>query len=209
MPSRQVSTHDLPTLTGFWRGRDIDTKHELSLFPDPAAEQADRKSRPATLKDLDAALARQHLPVAGKSVPLEQVHRFLARSRSRLAMLQLEDLAGALDQINMPGTIDEHPNWRRKLPLSTSELLAEPKVKRLLKAVAAERGLRQPRARKGAGDPKAPPRPRRRGPAIACSSTRPSASRRRRAAALSQRSRHQPCLSLTDPGGPARQRPWL
>ena len=34
----QVSTHDLPTLTGFWRGRDIDTKHELSLFPDPAAE---------------------------------------------------------------------------------------------------------------------------------------------------------------------------
>ena len=136
----QVSTHDLPTLTGFWRGRDIDTKHELSLFPDPAAEAADRKSRPATLKDLDAALARQHLPVTGKRVPLEQVHRFLARSRSRLAMLQLEDLAGALDQINMPGTIDEHPNWRRKLPLATSELLAEPKVKRLLKAVAAERG---------------------------------------------------------------------
>ena len=136
----QVSTHDLPTLTGFWRGRDIDTKHELSLFPDPAAEAADRKNRPATLKDLGAALAREHLPVAGRSVPLEQVHRFLARSRSRLAMLQLEDLAGALDQINMPGTTDEHPNWRRKLPLSISELFAEPKVKHLLAAVAAERG---------------------------------------------------------------------
>jgi (1->4)-alpha-D-glucan 1-alpha-D-glucosylmutase len=135
----QVSTHDLPTLTGFWRGRDIDTKHELSLFPDPAAEQADRKNRPATLRDLDAALAREHLPVKGNGVPLEQVHRFLARSRSRLAMLQLEDLAGALDQINMPGTLDEHPNWRRKLPLSISELFAEPKVKRLLAAVAAER----------------------------------------------------------------------
>ncbi|HXU58640.1 MAG TPA: malto-oligosyltrehalose synthase, partial [Verrucomicrobiae bacterium] len=135
----QVSTHDLPTLTGFWRGRDIDTKHELSLFPDAAAEQADRKSRPVMLRDLDAALAREHLPVAGKRVPLEQVHRFLARSRSRLAMLQLEDLAGALDQINMPGTLDEHPNWRRKLPLSISELFAEPKVKRLLAAVAAER----------------------------------------------------------------------
>ncbi|HSY85833.1 MAG TPA: malto-oligosyltrehalose synthase [Verrucomicrobiae bacterium] len=136
----QVSTHDLPTLTGFWTGRDIDAKQELSLFPDRASEQADRKNRPVTLKDLGAALAREHLPVAGKRVPLEQVHRFLARSRSRLAMLQLEDLAGALDQINMPGTTDEHPNWRRKLPLSTSELFAELKVRRLLAAVAAERG---------------------------------------------------------------------
>ena len=136
----QVSTHDLPTLTGFWAGRDIDAKQELSLFPDRAAEQADRKNRPVTLKDLGAALAREHLPVVGKQVPLEQVHRFLARSRSRLAMLQLEDLAGALDQINMPGTTDEHPNWRRKLPLSISKLFAEPKVRRLLAAVVAERG---------------------------------------------------------------------
>ena len=209
----QVSTHDLPTLTGFWRGRDIDIKHALSLFPDQAAEQADRKNRPAMLKDLGAALAREHLPVAGRSVPLEQVHRFLARSRSRLAMLQLEDLAGALDQINMPGTTDENPNWRRKLPLSISELFAEPNVKRLLAAVAAERG-------RPAGSVAARAERGRRNEAAAAFSVAarhlsPAAQRvlrlrgGERTAALSQRSRDQPCLSLADSGGSARQRPWL
>lgn len=135
----QVSTHDLPTLKGFWSGRDIETKSRLSLFPDKAAERADRKDRPVTLKALVAALAKEKLPVRGKEVPLEAVHRFLARSRSRLAMLQLEDLAGAVDQINMPGTIDEHPNWRRKLPCTLAELFGDPKVASLLAAMTAER----------------------------------------------------------------------
>ncbi|HKF59745.1 MAG TPA: malto-oligosyltrehalose synthase [Dongiaceae bacterium] len=135
----QVSTHDLPTLRGFWSGQDIETKKRLSLFPDKAAERAELRDRPATLKALRTALAREGLPATGKEVPVEPVHRFLARSRSRLAMLQLEDLAGSLDQINMPGTIDEHPNWRRKLPRTIAELVADPDVASLLSAVEAER----------------------------------------------------------------------
>ncbi len=135
----QVSTHDLPTLKGFWLGRDIEVKRELGLFQDPAAEARETRSRPAALRRLAAALEREGLPAAAGDVPSEQVHRYLARCRSRLAMLQLEDLAGALDQINMPGTVGEYPNWRRKLPQETAALLDSAHVRKLLSAVARER----------------------------------------------------------------------
>ena len=110
---------------------------------------------------LAAALAKERLTVRGKEVPVEAIHRFLARSRSRLAMLQLEDLAGAVDQINMPGTIDEHPNWRRKLPCTLAELFADPKVVSLLAAMAAERAPKPAPKRKAEARPAAgPPVPR-------------------------------------------------
>ena len=43
------------------------------------------------------------------------LHRFIARTPSRLVAVSADDLAGALDQVNIPGTVNEHPNWRRKL----------------------------------------------------------------------------------------------
>jgi 4-alpha-glucanotransferase len=51
--------------------------------------------------------------------------RFLARTRSRLLTVSLEDLLGVVDQPNIPGTIDEHPNWRQRLPVPLDELAAE------------------------------------------------------------------------------------
>jgi 4-alpha-glucanotransferase len=50
---------------------------------------------------------------------------FLARTRSRLLTISLEDLLGVIDQPNIPGTIDEHPNWRQRLPVPLDELAAE------------------------------------------------------------------------------------
>jgi (1->4)-alpha-D-glucan 1-alpha-D-glucosylmutase len=138
----QVSTHDLPTLAGFWAGRDIETKSELSLFPDRAAEILERKNRLRLCRALTAALRRDRMPAKLKPVPAEAVHRFLARSRSRLVMVQLEDVVGALDQINMPGTVDQYPNWRRKLPLDLGDMLAAPRAKSVLAAVAEERAGR-------------------------------------------------------------------
>jgi len=83
-------------------GRDIETKSGLSLFPDRAAEILERKNRLRLCRALTAALRRERMPAKQKPVPAEAVHRFLARSRSRLVMVQLEDVVGALDQINMP-----------------------------------------------------------------------------------------------------------
>jgi 4-alpha-glucanotransferase len=47
---------------------------------------------------------------------------FLARTRSRLLAISLEDLLGVIDQPNIPGTVNEHPNWRRRLPVAIGEI---------------------------------------------------------------------------------------
>jgi 4-alpha-glucanotransferase len=52
------------------------------------------------------------------------VLRFLARTRSRLLAVALDDLLAVSEQINVPGTIDQHPNWRRRLPLTLEEIAA-------------------------------------------------------------------------------------
>ena len=50
----------------------------------------------------------------------------------RLAMVALEDILGVVDQINIPGTVDQYPNWRKRMPFSLEEL----KANRMLKLVA-------------------------------------------------------------------------
>jgi 4-alpha-glucanotransferase len=55
---------------------------------------------------------------------LYAVVKFLAQTRSRLLAISLEDLLGVIDQPNIPGTVDEHPNWRRRLPLDIGEIAA-------------------------------------------------------------------------------------
>jgi 4-alpha-glucanotransferase len=49
--------------------------------------------------------------------------------------VQLEDLLGEIEQVNLPGTVDEHPNWRRKLRLTLEEILADPAIRRLAQAI--------------------------------------------------------------------------
>jgi 4-alpha-glucanotransferase len=55
---------------------------------------------------------------------LYAVAGFLARTRSRLLAISLEDLLGVVEQPNIPGTVDEHPNWRRRLPLPVEAIAA-------------------------------------------------------------------------------------
>ena len=65
---------------------------------------------------------------------LYAVTEFLARTKSRLMAIALEDLLGVLDQPNVPGTVDEHPNWRRRMPLAVDEIVSAIDVARLRKA---------------------------------------------------------------------------
>ncbi|MCB1360622.1 MAG: 4-alpha-glucanotransferase, partial [Rhodobacteraceae bacterium] len=109
-------THDLPTWQGWRQGRDIDWRAELGEIADPGAAHATRQSEVAAF---DA--------VAG-AADLEGLHRFLARAASTLVAVQGEDLAGAVEQCNLPGTLHEHPNWRRRLPLPLSGLISAPSL---------------------------------------------------------------------------------
>ncbi|RZM07980.1 MAG: 4-alpha-glucanotransferase, partial [Sphingomonas sp.] len=54
--------------------------------------------------------------------------RRMAETPCALAILPIEDLVGLVEQPNLPGTIDEHPNWRRRMPDTTEALLARPAV---------------------------------------------------------------------------------
>ena len=107
-------THDLPTWLGWRQGRDLDWRAELGELADPAAA---RTARQAEVAAFDA--------VAGGG-DLTGLHRFLSRAASTLVAVQGEDLAGAIEQCNLPGTLHEHPNWRRRLPLPLSGLISAP-----------------------------------------------------------------------------------
>ena len=129
-----ASTHDLPTLRGWWEGHDIDVRARLGMIAGDAdaASQRDERAndRRLLVAGLDAAgvldeRARAAAASPVLSVPLaEAIVAFLAKTPSVLAVLQLEDLLLVRDQANVPGTVDQHPNWRRKLPERIEDALS-------------------------------------------------------------------------------------
>jgi (1->4)-alpha-D-glucan 1-alpha-D-glucosylmutase len=146
-----VTTHDLPTLTGYWAGADVDLKASLSIYPEPSQAEREREERETSRRQMLDALAAEDLPADADAAPIEPIHRFLARTPARLAMVQLEDMLGASEQVNLPGTTDSYPNWRRKLPRALEEIPGDPLVKQRLAAIDAERRARPGRGRANAG----------------------------------------------------------
>ncbi|MGJ0424964.1 glycogen debranching protein GlgX [Methylocystis sp.] len=124
-----VSTHDLPTLEGWWAEADIAEKEALGLIV-PAAAEAARAARRAEKNALLDALRAQALIDNGRrssdafdDALALALHAFIARTPSLLAMAQLDDLAGERFAINLPGTDRERSNWRRRLPESINALV--------------------------------------------------------------------------------------
>ncbi|WP_225784191.1 malto-oligosyltrehalose synthase [Xenophilus sp. Marseille-Q4582] len=148
-----VSTHDLATLQGWWRGTDLAERVRLDLFPNEALARRQLAGRAEERVQLlfalqDAgllardvvaqALASPHLDAAAVAA----VHAWLARSPARLMMVQAEDLLDVAEQANLPGTVDGHPNWRRRLPLAAADgagWQADARVRAIAEAVLRER----------------------------------------------------------------------
>ena len=136
-----ATTHDLATISGFWSGHDLDARTNLGLFPSLQDEKKARKERPRARERLLRALRREGLVLAGEvdvDTVIESIHRFLARAPSVLLMVQFEDLLGERDQVNMPGTTTEHPNWRRRIPLALETLMHDPRVLSLAESLRKE-----------------------------------------------------------------------
>jgi (1->4)-alpha-D-glucan 1-alpha-D-glucosylmutase len=127
-----VTTHDLPTWQGYWKAHDLKLRDRLGLTVDAKKEFALRETEKARLK---AALEREGLDLSARSA-----HAFIARTPAKLAMLQPEDVFEMLDQANLPGTVDQHPNWRRKLPRALERWSAEPRVAALA-GIMAQRSI--------------------------------------------------------------------
>ncbi len=125
-----ITTHDLPTLASYWSGRDIEMRTRLNLFPsDEIRAQIirerdyDRAALLAALREQGLAPARPALPHEPFSADLAQaLHLYLARATPLLVSLQIEDLLGVLDPVNVPGTDREYPNWQRKLPVDVEAM---------------------------------------------------------------------------------------
>ncbi|MFC7660577.1 4-alpha-glucanotransferase [Pseudonocardia benzenivorans] len=123
-----ISTHDLPTAAGFLRGEHVRVRADLGLLDDVAAEQARARADRAELVALLVAEGLLEAPDAGEDEIIVAMHRMLGRSRCRLALVSPYDLVGEVRQPNLPGTVDEYPNWRLPLGSSLEDLRQDPRI---------------------------------------------------------------------------------
>jgi 4-alpha-glucanotransferase len=122
------NTHDLPTYAG-WRGKhDLSLKQALGMNPGESGEERD-----AAFDALRQALAGRGLAADSFAA----VGRYLADAPSRLLAVSIEDLLEVKEQVNLPGTIDEHPNWRHRLPIDLDDLRNQEGVRALAESMRA------------------------------------------------------------------------
>ena len=128
-----ATTHDLPTLAGFWTGRDIEARRQAGLLPDDSTYQqmlAGRAREKQKMLDLfrELKLLPDWFPANAGDLPElnGELHNaivgFLASTPSKLMLLNQEDLLKETEQQNLPGSTAEYPNWRRKMRCSVEEL---------------------------------------------------------------------------------------
>jgi 4-alpha-glucanotransferase len=129
-PSRaaaSLSTHDLPTAAGFLQGEHVRARADLGLLDDVPAEQANADRERAEW----LALLRSEAGLSAEPDEAEIItamHRFLAKTPSRLKLISPYDVIGETRQPNLPGTVDEYPNWRLPLAATLEQLQADPRV---------------------------------------------------------------------------------
>jgi 4-alpha-glucanotransferase len=131
-----ITTHDLPTIYGYWAGRDIEVKRQIGIYADEEAWRNDVLVRERDKRLILSALkAKSTLPDDFPEDPQAiphmthelciAIYRYLAQSPCKLLLVSLDDIIGTLDQQNLPGTVDSHPNWMQKYTTSVEEILLD------------------------------------------------------------------------------------
>jgi 4-alpha-glucanotransferase len=149
-----VTTHDLPTLRGWWEEHDLRLRDRLDLYPNEEFKQQAHSVREAERHNLMQALVdarlwhwHPHEPLPAYSAALSRaVHAFLGLSNANIALIQIEDLIGMTDPVNVPGTHTEHPNWQRKVSLNTADIFARQDVAEILDGMNRARKGENPNA---------------------------------------------------------------
>jgi 4-alpha-glucanotransferase len=149
-----VTTHDLPTLRGWWEEHDLDLRDRLDLYPSEQDKQQAHTTRASERLNLMEALVDAGLWRWNREQPLPQysaalsraVHAFLGLSDANIALIQIEDLIGMTEPVNVPGTHTEHPNWQRKVTLNTAEIFSRQDVAEILGGMDSARKGNNPNA---------------------------------------------------------------
>lgn len=128
-----AGTHDLPPLPMWWSGEDIALRERLGLWPNDDIRTAELQQRDHARSALGSALRQEGFDPGDvpDEAPVEAVYGYLARTPCKLLMVQLEDVLDMHTQVNLPGTTDEHANWRQRLPCSVDDALAHPRMRRV------------------------------------------------------------------------------
>jgi 4-alpha-glucanotransferase len=142
-----LSSHDLPTLADWWQGSDLDRRERLGLALEPdarAVRSRDREALARLAQDFrwPAVCPPQH-PLHHSATLVEALHGVLADSASVLVAVQLDDLLGEVEPVNMPGTHREYPNWRRRVATPLEALADDPRWHRLVCLMAARHWRRE------------------------------------------------------------------
>ena len=155
-----AGTHDTPTLKGWWSGRDIELRHRLGRTTEKDRTES-LAARAAARGDLGRLLVKEgHAPpdLDSGAPPAEAgdatvvaVHALLAGAGSALLAVQLDDAMGIVEQQNLPGTIDEHPNWRRRYPVAVEALAGDPRLAAIASVVGPRVNSTRDRSRASCG----------------------------------------------------------
>lgn len=130
-------THDTPTLQGFWYGADIEWWQRVGWLGDSDRinRHAHRARQRASLRRIGGLDA-----TASSSRIADTLQSELARSPAALVSVQLDDVFGELEAQNLPGTINEHPNWRRRLSVPIEEMATTRALSRISSVMNTHRG---------------------------------------------------------------------
>jgi 4-alpha-glucanotransferase len=147
-----ATTHDLPTLSGFWSGEDLHVRARLGAFTDDAAQRQAWEERQRDKAGILSALKRESLlpndvtedPSTAPAMTSDlcrAIHMYLARTPSCIVLANLEDSLGELSQTNLPGTVDNHPNWTRKYAVRVNEIVCDERLQELGAVLRSTRPL--------------------------------------------------------------------
>jgi 4-alpha-glucanotransferase len=144
-----TTTHDLPTVAGWWRGSDIVWRNRIGQTmaradgrdPEQVAQEERARDRAEMWRAFQlAGVAAQGVEAPPPDdAPVDEALAFVCATPGPLVTFPLEDLLGQVEQPNLPGSIDEHPNWRRRVNLPIDELFKDDDFCDRLLAVDRER----------------------------------------------------------------------
>lgn len=123
-----TSTHDVPTVAGWWRGTDIGWREHIGLAGDDWATRVDQRAHLWwVVQDSGSASGAMPPPEDAETIA-DALAAHLGSTQAEMALLPMEDALALDQQPNLPGTTDEHPNWRRVLPGEAATMLGDEAV---------------------------------------------------------------------------------
>ncbi|MCP1313216.1 4-alpha-glucanotransferase [Halomonas sp. 707D7] len=143
-----TTTHDLPTVAGWWAGRDIEWRARLGLLKPEQSDASEAAARRKARRQLADTLGLLHSPPPptgldaadmAASTVIDACLDHLAATPAPLALIPVEDLLGLEEQPNLPNSDERHPNWRRRLSADSATLFGCPETRQRLERLTRAR----------------------------------------------------------------------